>query len=108
MSSQPVIGNADYPQDLYTAVATRRRWPLLALGAGAVAQVALAFAGIAFAQYALLAVALTAYTVARVKPARPARIALALVLVAFTLAALLSPNSLRTSLGFASVPVAFA
>jgi signal transduction histidine kinase len=90
------------------AVAARRRWPLLALGVGAVAQVALAFAGIAFAQYALLAVALTAYTVARVKPARPARIALALVLVAFTLAALLSPDSLRTSLGFASVPVAFA
>jgi signal transduction histidine kinase len=89
------------------AVASRRRWPLLALAASAAAQVAAAHAGAAFTQLTLLAMALAAYTVARVKPALPARGALLSVLAAVTLASFLTPGSMRESLGFGSAPVAF-
>jgi signal transduction histidine kinase len=90
------------------AVAARRRRPLPALAVSAAAQVAVAFAGAAFAQDALLAMALVTYTVARVKPAIPARAALLSVLAAFTLAAFLAPDSEPISLGFGSASVAFA
>jgi signal transduction histidine kinase len=89
-----------------TAVAARRRWPLLALVVSAVVQVVVAFAGTAFAQDALLAMALVTYTVARVKPAVPARIALLSVLIAFTLAATLSPGSGSVPLAFGSASAA--
>jgi signal transduction histidine kinase len=82
------------------AVAARRRWPLYALAVSAVAQVAIGFAGAAFLQEVLLATALVTYTVARVRPALPARMALLSVLAAVTLAATLTPSS-------GSVPVVF-
>jgi signal transduction histidine kinase len=82
------------------AVAARRRWPLYALAVSAVAQVAIGFAGAAFLQEVLLATALATYTVARVRPALPARMALLSVLAAVTLAATLTPSS-------GSVPVVF-
>ncbi len=89
------------------AVASRRRWPLLALAVSVVAQVAVTLAGTAFARDALLAVALVAYTVARVKPALPARIALISGLVAVVLAAVLSPSSGSVPLAFGSASVTF-
>jgi signal transduction histidine kinase len=89
------------------AVAARRRWPLYALAVSAVTEVATGFAGAAWAQEALLAVALVTYTVAQVKPALPARIALVSVLAAFTLAAILSPGSLSVPVVFGSASVAF-
>jgi len=87
------------------AVASRRRWPLLALAVSAVAQVAVALAEAAFVQETLLAMALVMYMVARVKPALPARMALLSVLAACTLASFLAPGSVRESLGFGSAPV---
>jgi signal transduction histidine kinase len=87
------------------AVASRRRWPLLALAASAAAQAAATFAGTAFAQETLLAMALVTYTVARVKPATPAQAALLSALAASALASFLAPGSHSVSLGFGSAPV---
>jgi signal transduction histidine kinase len=87
------------------ALAARRRWPLCALAVSAAAQVAIGFVQ-AGSQEALLAMALVTYTVARVKPALPARIALLSVLVAFTLAAILSPGSSSVPVVFGSASVA--
>jgi len=87
------------------AVASRRRWPLLALAASVAAQVAATLAGAAFAQEMLLAVALVTYTVARVKPAVPAQAALLSVLAASAVASFLAPGSYSVSLGFGSAPV---
>ncbi|HEX6454387.1 MAG TPA: sensor histidine kinase [Trebonia sp.] len=89
------------------AVAARRRWPLYALAVSAVAQVAIESAGAAFAQETLLAMALVTYTVARVKSELPARIALLSALVAFTLAAILSPGSFPVPVVFGSASAAF-
>ncbi|MGD0559161.1 MAG: sensor histidine kinase [Streptosporangiaceae bacterium] len=89
------------------AVAARRRWPLLALTISAVAEVAVTLAGTAYARDALLAMALVTYTVARVKPALPARIALMSGLVAVALAAVLSPGSGSVPLAFGSASVTF-
>ena len=89
------------------AVASRRRWPLLALAASTAAQMAATHAGAAFTQETLLAMALATYTVARVKPALPARVALLSVLAACILASFLTPGSMRESPGFGSAPVAF-
>lgn len=92
---------------LAVAVAARRRWPLSALAISTAAQVAIGFAGAAFAQDALLAMALVTYTVARVKPVFPARMALLSVLAVFTLAAFLTPGSGSVPLVFASASFAF-
>jgi signal transduction histidine kinase len=88
------------------AVAARRRWPLAALAASTTAQVAATFAAPAFAQDSLLAMALVTYMVARVEPALLARTALLSVLVACTLAAVLTPGSWSVYLSFGSAPVA--
>jgi signal transduction histidine kinase len=89
------------------AVAARRRWPLYALAVSAVPQVAIGFAGAVFAQEVLLATALVTYTVARVKPALPARTALVSVLAAVTLAAIVSPDSGSVPVVFGSASFAF-
>jgi signal transduction histidine kinase len=89
------------------AVASRRRWPLLALAACAGAQVAATLVAATFAQITLLAMALVMYTVARVKPALPARMALLSVLAAGILASFLAPGSWQVSLGLGSAPVGF-
>jgi signal transduction histidine kinase len=88
------------------AVAARRRWPLAALAVSAIAQVSVVFAEAEFARVTLLAAALVMYTVARVKPALSAQIALLSALAACTLAAFGSRGSGSVSLGFGSAPVA--
>jgi signal transduction histidine kinase len=89
------------------AVAVRRRWPLLALAVSAVAEVAVTLAAPALARDALLAMALVTYTVARVKPAFPARIALLSGLITIALAAILSPGSGSVPFAFGSASVTF-
>jgi signal transduction histidine kinase len=89
------------------AVAARRRWPLYALAVSAVAQVAIGFAAAVFVQEALLAMALVTYTVARVKPALPARMGLLSALAMLTLSAVVAPGSLSVPVVFGSASVAF-